>query len=198
MMRAYIVTVTANMPARDTVMGLAGYNSRHYCNYYNARGCSGASRADRTGTVKRTPGPQAAENQDGDLEDADADYAICPDALPLGPSAVARAGNSHIYCPLTPPVNVQRDDDWRDYKPDELPLREHQQDKEAAQFARDPANTNAQLRALTRLTGIKSYSSLWELPSILWPWSFPLDNMHLFFLNIAPHMRDHWRGNFFP
>ena len=141
--------------------------------------------ADRI--AKRTSGP--AENEDSDLEE-DAD--VPP------PSAAAPTGRAHIYCPLTPPTDVPRDNDWRDYYPDELPLREHQKDKEAAQFVRDPANSNAQLRALTRLTGIKTYSSLWELPSILWPWSFPLDNMHLFFLNIAPHMRDHWRGNFFP
>ena len=106
-MKAYIVAVIADMPARDTVMGLAGYNSRHYCNYCNVRGCSGATRslavADRT--AKQKPGP--AENEDSDPEDADV----------LPPSAAARIGRVHIYCPLTPPADVPRDDDWREYYP---------------------------------------------------------------------------------
>ena len=37
-LHAYICVVGADMPARDGLMGLAGYNARHYCNYCNVRG----------------------------------------------------------------------------------------------------------------------------------------------------------------
>ena len=37
---------------------------------------------------------------------------------------------------------------------------------------------------------------LWELESIVFPWSHGLDSMHLFYQNIAPRMRDHWAGQY--
>ena len=37
-LHAYICVVGADMPARDALMGLAGYNARHYCNYCTVRG----------------------------------------------------------------------------------------------------------------------------------------------------------------
>lgn len=46
--------------------------------------------------------------------------------------------------------------------------------------------------------GIKGRSILFELNSIRFPRSFPVDIMHLFFENIAPHMFRHWIGKFYP
>jgi hypothetical protein len=159
LLRAYIVAVTADMPARDSLMGLAGYNSRHYCNYCNIRGCSGASEGSHPG--------------------------------------------KHMYCPLVPPKDVPTRPDWKTYESDALPYRDSSKDRKVASKLacsnREEESMSATMRkATTNSTGIKSFTVLWELPSIIWPWSFPLDNMHLFFLNIASHMRDHWRGHFFP
>ena len=36
-----------------------------------------------------------------------------------------------------------------------------------------------------------------KLKTILFPWSFPTDIMHLFFKNVAPSMYAHWSGKFF-
>ena len=47
-----------------------------------------------------------------------------------------------------------------------------------------------------RRTGIVKCTILWELESITFPWSYGLDEMHLFYLNIAPRMRDHWAGQY--
>lgn len=54
------------------------------------------------------------------------------------------------------------------------------------------------LAYVKRCTGIKRSSIFFELKSMIFPWSFPLDSMHLFYLNIAKHMRDYWRANFYP
>jgi hypothetical protein len=45
--------------------------------------------------------------------------------------------------------------------------------------------------------GVRGRSILLELPSIRIPRSFPIDIMHLFFLNVAENMVNHWLGNFF-
>jgi hypothetical protein len=160
LLRAYIVTVTADMPARDSLMGLAGYNSRHFCNYCTARGCTASSEASAGG------------------------------------------GGKHMYCPLVPPQDVPQAPDWLSYDPAALSMRNEADDRSAAEKFHHRLPAHQQMSqplqtATTRATGIKSYSVLWELSSIVWPWSFPIDNMHLFFLNIASYMRDHWRGNFF-
>lgn len=47
-------------------------------------------------------------------------------------------------------------------------------------------------------TGIKEETIFAELDSIIFPWSFTLDSMHLFFCNIVPQMVNHWRGKFWP
>ncbi|PKC74702.1 hypothetical protein RhiirA1_334669, partial [Rhizophagus irregularis] len=46
-------------------------------------------------------------------------------------------------------------------------------------------------------TGIKGSSELLKLQTLLFPWSFPTDIMHLFFENVAPSMYAHWSGKFF-
>jgi hypothetical protein len=44
---------------------------------------------------------------------------------------------------------------------------------------------------------MKNYSIIFDLKTILFPWSFPIDIMHLFFENIAPLMYSHWNDTFF-
>jgi len=38
LLRAFIVGIGADMPAKDMLMGLSGHSSHHYCNYCEARG----------------------------------------------------------------------------------------------------------------------------------------------------------------
>ncbi len=47
------------------------------------------------------------------------------------------------------------------------------------------------------ILGIKGRSILFELSSIKFPRSFPIDIMHLFFENVAPQMFKLWSGHFF-
>ncbi len=47
------------------------------------------------------------------------------------------------------------------------------------------------------ILGIKGKSILFELSSIKFPRSFPIDIMHLFFENIAPQMFKLWSAHFF-
>ncbi|POG67634.1 hypothetical protein GLOIN_2v1644898 [Rhizophagus irregularis DAOM 181602=DAOM 197198] len=50
---------------------------------------------------------------------------------------------------------------------------------------------------MIRETGIKGSSELLKLQTLLFPWSFPTDIMHLFFENVVPSMYAHWSGKFF-
>ena len=138
----YICVVGADMPARDALMGLAGYNARNYCNYCLVRGIY----SDKVG---------------------------------------------HIYCPLAPPRNSPPNPDWQTYDPLQLPLMDHTLSR---QWAEHVARTGDDVT--TRMTGIAKRTILWKLESIVFPWSYGLNAMHLFYQNVAPRMRDHWAGQF--
>jgi hypothetical protein len=263
---AHVITVTADMPARDMLMGLAGYNSRHYCNYCTIRGCSGYQQGStrgsdltkvESGTI--TPCPvrtslnsavnecteAATDSEDNTVEfdSDDSDESLATSDKTTRQRAFQRG--KHMYCPLNPPSDVPRDADWCDYDPEHLQLRTHSKDEQTAGYFNcpmdtvdertshnisdgqvddqlQPQQTQAQLHEITNATGIQRRSVLWDLPSLLWPWyvlslllhfyglnpysdvlcagcrSFPIDSMHLFYLNVVPNMRDHWQGNFFP
>jgi hypothetical protein len=47
------------------------------------------------------------------------------------------------------------------------------------------------------ILGIKGSSLFFKLKGIEFPWSFPIDIMHLYSENIAPLMYLHWSGGFF-
>ena len=141
-LHAYICIVGADMPARDALMGLSGYNARHYCNYCLVRGIY----SDKVG---------------------------------------------HIYCPLAPPRDSPLNPDWRMYNPLQLPLRDHTSSRQWAEYISWTGDN-----VTTRRTGIAKCTILWELESIIFPWSYRLDAMHLFYLNIVPRMRDHWAGQY--
>jgi hypothetical protein len=233
-LRAHVVTVTADMPARDMLMGLSGYNSRHYCNYCTVRGCVGYQSTGSTSSMNPNPKGKAVDDQDPDYSsdpdaggmDIDNESGDIYASAANSSSSKLRKGN-HVYCPLKPPKDVPHNSDWRDYNPQELQLRSHPGDtKIAGYFRRDGCDdlSSVQLKEITDATGIKAWSTLHDLPSIRWPWyvtalvvslsayplcrkltlifnnvrSFPIDSMHLFYLNVVPNMRDHWQGNFFP
>jgi hypothetical protein len=142
LLRAYIVAIGADMPAKDMLMGLCGHSSRHYCNYCEARG-------------------------------------------------IYSSRFRHIYAPVMPPV--PSDPDWRRYDPNTLPIRNHHKSKVYAAHVEATGDTE-----IIQGTGIKSYTPFWDLPSVIFPWSYSIDSMHLFYMNIAPYMRDHWENNFSP
>lgn len=48
-----------------------------------------------------------------------------------------------------------------------------------------------------KIQGIKGEAILGKLPSIIFPWSFPPDIMHLSFENVVPKLMRHYRGVFF-
>lgn len=56
---------------------------------------------------------------------------------------------------------------------------------------------NSLLTLCSPLTGITGRSILFELHSIAFPDSFPVDIMHILFENVAPAMHRHWTGTFF-
>jgi len=96
-----------------------------------------------------------------------------------------------MYAPITAPRGA--DPNWRTYDPFALPKREHQMSKMYARHVEDTGDAEVIAK-----TGVKGYTLLWELPSVVFPWSYGIDAMHLFYLNIAQYMRDHWANNFTP
>ncbi|CAJ0634073.1 7819_t:CDS:2 [Entrophospora sp. SA101] len=94
-------------------------------------------------------------------------------------------GNQHVYFPLKPPTSML----GNQYDPKNLPLRMHKDyicDATAVECMNGPLHK--------RLNG---QSILFELKSIEFPASFPVDIMHGLFENIAPSMLQHWSGTFF-
>ncbi|KAL1914100.1 uncharacterized protein VTP21DRAFT_1503 [Calcarisporiella thermophila] len=76
-------------------------------------------------------------------------------------------------------------------------LRTHKQTLEALQLITEAESLSTQVRKIVvQETGIKSRSILFDLNTISFPASFPVDIMHLFFENIAPLMYSHWAGEF--
>jgi hypothetical protein len=129
-LRAHVVTVTADMPARDMLMGLSGYNSRHYCNYCTVRGCVGyqstathsSNSTNPNGNNKVVDGQDhdsdsGADSMDIDNESSDV-YASA-----ANPSCSKLRKGNHVYCPLKPPKDVPRNPDWRDYTPAKSKVR---------------------------------------------------------------------------
>jgi hypothetical protein len=94
-----------------------------------------------------------------------------------------------MYAPFSAPTSDAPDPDWRSYDPDSLPIRDHDRSRIIARYVEDTGDAET-----IRRTGIKGYTPLWNLPSIIFPWSYGIDSMHLFYLNIAHYMRDHWAG----
>lgn len=145
-LRAYLIMATADMPARDKLMGVRGYNSNHHCSYCAMTGVS---------------------------------------------------SHIHVYAPLSPPIyNVPADkqayiDSCTNYRTGNLfqmwqTQRAHDDMRAAAELAEAPFDTRH-----------RTPSPLWRLDSMVWPYCFPVDAMHLFYLNVANRMKEHWAGCFF-
>ncbi|PKB96659.1 hypothetical protein RhiirA5_385197, partial [Rhizophagus irregularis] len=88
--------------------------------------------------------------------------------------------NKHIYYPSSAFCNIRNHDDTINMGK----LIEEETNKDRKD-------------EMIRETGIKGSSELLKLQTLLFPWSFPTDIMHLFFENVAPSMYAHWSGKFF-
>ncbi|GET62641.1 hypothetical protein GLOIN_2v1644898 [Rhizophagus irregularis DAOM 181602=DAOM 197198] len=88
--------------------------------------------------------------------------------------------NKHIYYPSSALCNIRNHDDTINMGK----LIEEETNKDRKD-------------EMIRETGIKGSSELLKLQTLLFPWSFPTDIMHLFFENVAPSMYAHWSGKFF-
>lgn len=172
-MRAHLTIVTADMPAMAALTATRGANAYAYCRFCRIRGiyCK----------TKR-----------------------------------------HIYCPLTPPtdhatatttrtkhsrsnrdrsnsvessLSVGSDVDNllpQKYDPRRLPLWTDEEFRLEAAIVTDEDNAK-----IGKLSGINYLSIFAELPTILFPRSFPTDIMHLVYEGLAQQMVSHWRGDFF-
>lgn len=97
-------------------------------------------------------------------------------------------GGVHLYCPLHRPNGNSID-------PLNLPLRTH---KETLQHGYNVLNAPTDHAASTRATecGIKGVSLLARLPSIRIPASFPVEVMHMIWINLIPQLVDLWTKEF--
>ncbi|PKY35768.1 hypothetical protein RhiirB3_457106 [Rhizophagus irregularis] len=91
--------------------------------------------------------------------------------------------NRHIYFPLNKQCK-------------NLVLRTHEETKHIInQLSLETNKSRKEL--IIKDTGIKGANLLFKLKGIEFPWSFPIDIMHLYFENVAPLMYLHWSGGFF-
>ncbi|EJD42286.1 hypothetical protein AURDEDRAFT_34711, partial [Auricularia subglabra TFB-10046 SS5] len=98
------------------------------------------------------------------------------------------------YCPLDRSTHPNRDPDLPRYDPAALPLRTH---AEMLQQAREVDQaTGGAADALSTAYGIKGLPILATLPSIRLDRSFPVEFMHLVWLNLIPNLVALWTGKF--
>jgi hypothetical protein len=103
----------------------------------------------------------------------------------------------HIYCPFKLPHDLSSEArqnpkismfEERDVLTEPLDLRTDDMYRRQAWHVFDQADTHSGDVGIKRLT-------VWaELESIVFPWSFVLDSMHLFWENILPFLFNFWRG----
>ena len=99
------------------------------------------------------------------------------------------ANNKHVYYPLLPPKRLTS----TRYTSNALPERTHRrylQDIDTIENSGSKANRTQSIKA----AGINGRSIMFELRSIRFPDSFPVDIMHSLFENVAPAMFRHWTG----
>ena len=104
--------------------------------------------------------------------------------------------SGHVYCPFTAPKDksdASKNANYTHYKrldPRGLNMRSDR-DFRVKAWNQFQSTTTGPNDGITRLT-------IWaELDSIVFPWAFALDEMHLFWENVFPILFNHWRGRFF-
>jgi hypothetical protein len=107
--------------------------------------------------------------------------------IPTVAGITAKDG-THRYCPLHQP-------DGSRTNPLNLPLRTHEDSIRIGLEVLEAPSDTAHSR-LASETGIKGVSLLTRVPSILVPASFPVDLMHMIWLNLIPQLVEMWTEEF--
>jgi hypothetical protein len=99
------------------------------------------------------------------------------------------AGNGvHLYCPLHRPNGDA-------YNPLDLPLRTHEETLRLGYHVLSAPNETVSSNRATEC-GIKGVSLLTQLSSVSIPASFPVEIMHMVWINLIPQLVDLWTNNF--
>ncbi|CAG8850794.1 14828_t:CDS:2, partial [Gigaspora margarita] len=97
----------------------------------------------------------------------------------------------HVYFPLLPPKGYNS----KIYNPNKLPMHSHTSYLQNIKALEN--KSESEHYKIKRETGVNGHSVLFELYSISFPASFPIDIMHSLFENTAQHMFRHFNSKFF-
>lgn len=100
----------------------------------------------------------------------------------------------HVYCPLRTPHDTPQESVFN-YDPANLTLRNNATYRHVANETLECENYNPNARPRP-IYGVAQYSVFYELDTIDFPRSFPVDVMHLVFQNVVPKMYLWWTGTF--
>ena len=103
---------------------------------------------------------------------------------------------NHVYCPLNSPRDAPAGPKLR-YDPANLPLRTDDEYREAASNLSCQYNQRRDAAEGHPLCGLRHRSPFFELNSVNFPLSFPVDIMHLIFENVIRTLYKLWHGEFF-
>ncbi|KAJ2932101.1 hypothetical protein H1R20_g4984, partial [Candolleomyces eurysporus] len=107
--------------------------------------------------------------------------------------AIRHQGSNTYYVPLHPPCTLSRT--LPTYDPLNLPIRDHDGFlKDARHVQMAPSQAEADRRA--RDSGMKGVPILSHIPSLIFPYSFPLNFMHLLWENLIKNLLDFFCGKF--
>lgn len=112
----------------------------------------------------------------------------CRFCLILAIQGLTANGGTHLYCPLHRPKAPL-------FSVLKLPLRTHNQTIQKGLEILQAASENARAKLATD-SGVKGVSLLARLPSVSVPGSFPIDIMHMVWINLVPHLVKLWTGEF--
>jgi hypothetical protein len=112
----------------------------------------------------------------------------CRFCLIIAIQGVTAKGGTHLYCPLHRP-------DGSSFDPLHLPLHTHEECLARGFEVLEAPSENAQNTRATE-SGIKGVSLLARLPSVSIPASFPIDIMHMVWINLVPQIIQLWTEQF--
>jgi hypothetical protein len=114
-------------------------------------------------------------------------FPCCFCLIPTVPGVTSKGG-THRYCPLHQPDGFQTN-------PLNLVLQNHKDCLKVGLDALQALNDTTRNKMASK-TGIKGVSLLTRVPSISVPSSFPIDLMHMIWLNLVPQLVEMWTGKF--
>ena len=163
---------TGDFPAISKLLGLKGHNAKCHCRYCLIEGIS---KGFGNGSAQYFP-----------LQ--------FPNHRPLysnhGPGTLEKKARSEMHYNVEDVMN-----------PESHLARTFQNMKDSylllKQMKADSNISAAEVEYYSKSTGINGQTILTQLPTMIYPQCFPLDVMHLIFLNVFKRMYSHWSGSFF-